>query len=68
MLKPPIIEPPFILLDDQLKGRARLYQNPSEIISAYTAKDLKAGLKKLQTLLDDGHFIAGFQTIYPIQY
>jgi len=52
--------PPFILLDDQLSGKVRHYENPVEIISAYTQKELSDALQVLQSRLDQGWFAAGY--------
>lgn len=51
---------PFILLDDQLKGRSRYYENPSEIICAYKPVELPDALERMQECLDDGKFLAGY--------
>ncbi len=51
---------PFILLDDQLKGRARLYENPLEIICARNPTELEGALRKIQAHLDEGRFLAGY--------
>lgn len=50
----------FILLDDQLAGTARYYDNPVEIISAITADDIPATMARLQTCLDEGFHLAGY--------
>ena len=51
---------PFILLDDQLAGKARLYENPIEIIDARTAKDVASAMSKIQARLDEGYHLAGY--------
>ena len=52
--------PPFILLDDQLAGTIRQYENPVEIITAHKPDDIKAALEKLQTYQAQGFYLAGY--------
>ena len=51
--------PPFILLDDQLAGTSRYYEDPVEIISASTVQDVHNALDKIQTRLKEGYHLAG---------
>lgn len=51
---------PYILLDDQLAGQARLYQDPVEIISAYHADELLTAMAEIQARLDRGLHVAGY--------
>jgi len=50
---------PYILLDDQLAGKARFYENPIEIITVSDPSELTAAFEKLQKHLDQGKCIAG---------
>ncbi|NNE59167.1 MAG: aminodeoxychorismate synthase component I [Hellea sp.] len=50
----------FILLDDQLSGQSRFYENPVEIIQAFTPDELLGAIKTIQDRLDAGWFIAGY--------
>ncbi len=51
---------PYILLDDQLAGKARYYEDPIKVITAYTATQLEMAFTDIQSELDQGHYIAGF--------
>ena len=51
---------PFILLDDQLAGTIRQYENPIEVITAFKSNDIKAALKKLQDYHAKGYYLAGY--------
>ncbi len=51
---------PYILLDDQLSGQARLYVNPIEIITARTPAELFKAMDKIQEKLDTGYYVAGY--------
>jgi len=51
---------PFILLDDQLSGKCRFYQNPIEVLVAHTADELRKVLGTLQSRLDVGRYVAGY--------
>ena len=52
--------PPFILLDDQLAGTIRQYENPIEIITAFKPNELQKALKKLQNYQAQGYYLAGY--------
>ncbi len=51
---------PYILLDDQLSGSARLYENPLKIIKAESPDELDGALADIQTALGAGHYVAGY--------
>ena len=51
---------PFILLDDQLSGQARFYENPVDVITVRDPKQLTAAFDRIQAHLDDGKYVAGF--------
>ncbi len=51
---------PYVLLDDQLAGAVRRYDNPIEIITVYAADALSAALDKLQNYHAKGFHLAGY--------
>jgi len=53
------LSPPYILLDDQITSRIRLYQNPVETISVTRPKNVDAGFRKLIKFHQQGYHIAG---------
>lgn len=50
---------PYILLDDQITSRIRLYENPVDIISVTRPGDVDAGFRKLIKYHTAGYHIAG---------
>lgn len=50
----------YILLDDQLSGTVRYYDNPIEIITAWTPEEVLPALERMQDLSDEGHYLAGY--------
>ncbi len=50
---------PYILLDDQLAGKARYYERPIEVVTVTDPSKLSAAFEKLQKHLDNGKYIAG---------
>jgi len=53
---------PFILLDDQLAGKTRLYENPIHIIKACSAEEVLSAMSEIQSRLDDGFHLAGYMS------
>ncbi len=50
----------YVFLEDQLAGRQRLYQNPREIITAFTPGDVGAALEHMEACRAQGLYLAGY--------
>lgn len=59
---PPVLSPPFVLLDDARPGGAgaRLYTDPVEIVTAYAACEVTGALARLRAARERGLYAAGF--------
>lgn len=55
-----LASPPYILLDDQISGDVRLYDNPVDIIGVWDAAKLSGAFEKLERYRQDGFFCAGY--------
>ncbi len=49
-----------ILFDDQVSGTVRVYNRPSDIITAWTEDEARQAFSKIQSYLDSGYYVAGF--------
>ena len=57
----------FILLDDQLSGHLRYYENPVDIVTAFTPEALLEALDRLQAYQKAGYYLAGYMS-YEVGY
>lgn len=58
---------PFILLDDQVSGQTRYYQDPIHIIKAGSPAAVKPAFEALEAYHKKGYFLAGY-TSYELGY
>jgi len=50
----------YVFLEDQLADRRRLYQNPCEVITAYTREEVADALRRMETCQAQGQYLAGY--------
>lgn len=58
------VQAPFVLLEnslDQSEG-GHLFQDPHEIITAYSLSEIASAFDQISNALKQGHFVAGFMT------
>ncbi|GAA6212589.1 aminodeoxychorismate synthase component I [Hyphomicrobiales bacterium 4NK60-0047b] len=58
------VQAPFVLLEnslDQSEG-GHLFQDPHEIITAYSLSEIASAFDKISNALKQGHYVAGFMT------